>query len=297
MAEAKCDVSFNIKYNSSEPITKAAVHYEYPPGTPITYNINPLPQSGDKVVLNDIQAPGTYNLEVELAVGSISAMTNTTLTVGRCSSASSCEFPKIESVEVLKNGQIVMKYFADTTNLATLEYQIATDSEFTNIIYVKVGFSDINYTLSEYIDMKNGKILNNTKLYIRIRKYCKPDGISDWSNVVEFQSGEWNNPVEAYCLPADGDDLNQDICYGTRGFAWKTKVTLTTSQPEVGSLIYLTNGKLAIPENIKNLGQTAPDKFKDYGIRWIRFPSFYNDVVFVVDSKTGRIEDSFNYKC
>ncbi|PWN64223.1 hypothetical protein [Chryseobacterium viscerum] len=297
MIGSKCDVSFNIKYNSSEAITKAVVNYEYPPasGTIVTYDIdNPLPQSGDKVELKDIQIPGTYHLEVKLAIGNVTAKTNATLVVDRCTAPSSCGAPVIKSVEVLKDGQIVMDYWVDINDFVTLEYQIATDSNFTNIIYVKGAF---DYAQLEYIDMKSGKIPNNTQLYIRIRKYCKSNGISDWSNVITFQSGTWRNPLEARCQ-ASGDDLIEDICYGDRDPILKIEVALSTDKPMIGSLIYLNNDLLAIPENIKKLYQNAPDNFKNNGILWIRFSSINPSFIYLVKSETAEIVDvTQRFKC
>ncbi|KAB1231342.1 hypothetical protein [Chryseobacterium viscerum] len=273
------------------------MNYEYPPasGTMVTYDINnPLPQSGDKVELKDIQIPGTYNLEVKLAIGNVTTKTNATLVVDRCTAPSSCGAPVIKSVEVLKDGQIVMDYWVDINDFVTLEYQIATDSNFTNIIYVKGAF---DYAQLEYIDMKSGKIPNNTQLYIRIRKYCKSNGISDWSDVVTFQSGAWKSPLEVRCI-AKGDDLSEDLCYDTIYSVWRAEVTLSTDKPMVGSLIYLPNGKLAIPGNIKDFYQNAPDNFKNNGILWIRFVSVNPSSVYVVKPETAEIiEITQRLKC
>jgi hypothetical protein len=293
MAAAKCDVSFKIGYESSLPLTEATVSYLNPPGP--THDIKQLVTTGNAIKLNDIQndiqTPGTYELEVKLAVGGIVTKREFFLNVGRCNPSSTCYVPKIYDIKVLDDGQIVMNYWVDDiSNLATLEYQIARDPGFTDIIYSKVGFSDTSYTQFENIDMKNGKIPDNTKLYIRIRKYCKPDGISDWSDVVQFDSKEWSGAVDAYCL-SGVDDLNPDpLCNGTDP-AWKVKVILKPSSADIGTLIYLTNGMLATPTNIKEFEPNAPESFKRSGIRWIRFLSsdLNPSVIYRVDPENAKI--------
>lgn len=296
----KCEVSFKIKYQSSETITDASVKYNYPPeSTNVeTVNIkNALLQDSNSIKLPGIQTHGTYNLEVELGVNGVVDTSTAVLTVGRCSS--SCETPKIYGIKVLDNGQIIMNYEVDnTSNLATLEYQIALDPKFEKIIYSKVGFSDTDYTQFENIDMKNGNIPDKTTLYIRIRKYCRPDGISDWSEIVEFDSGIWG--VEAYCLSGVHDRDRDALCYGTDP-AWKVNVTLMSSKPEKGTFIYLTNGMLATPENIRNFEPGAPDNFKKSGIRWIRFltsnADFNPSLIYLVEPSTAEIQGIENVKC
>ncbi|MGN7863241.1 hypothetical protein [Chryseobacterium sp. 22458] len=267
----KCDVSFKIGYRSSGTITDAYVKYKYPPDSlneDIFDITNALLQNPDSIKLPNIQTSGTYNLEVGLKVNGVADTENATLIVGRCSS---CETPKVYDVKVEENGQIVMNYeVINTGNLATLEYQIATDPSFEEqyIIYSKVGFSDKDYTQFENIDMRNGNIPDKTTLYIRIRKYCLSDGISGWSNFIRFDSGVWG--VEAYCLSANSvRDINS-LCHGIFP-AWLLKVVVKPSPPGVGGTIYLTNGKPAIPENIRELEQNAPEDLKKSGIRWITF--------------------------
>lgn len=291
----KCDVSFKIQYQSSETITDASVKYNYPPGSTNVETVdirNAVLQDSNSIKLPGIQEVGTYNLDVELGVNGVVAKSNATLNVGGCSS--SCETPKVLDVKVLEDGQLVMNYVVfNTSNLAALEYQIAKDPAFKDedIIYSKVGFSDVNYTQFENIDMRNGNIPDKTPLYIRIRKYCRPNGISEWSDFVKFDSGIWG--VEAYCL-SGVDDLNRDsLCFGTSP-AWKMKVTLSPFRPGIGSLIYLTNGMLAIPDNIREFEQNAPENFKKSGIRWIRFlrsdSEFNPGLIYWVDPQSAEIQ-------
>ncbi|MFS4473601.1 hypothetical protein [Chryseobacterium sp. T20] len=298
----KCDVSFKIQYQSSETITEASVKYNYPPGSANVETVdirNAVLQDSNSIKLPGIQEVGTYNLDVELGVNGVVATSNATLNVGGCSS--SCETPKVLDVKVLEDGQLVMNYVVfNTSNLAALEYQIAKDPAFKDedIIYSKVGFSDVNYTQFENIDMRNGNIPDKTPLYIRIRKYCRPNGISEWSDFAKFDSGIWG--VEAYCL-SGVDDRNKDsLCFGTSP-AWKMKVTLSPFRPGIGSLICLTNGMPAIPDNIREFEQNAPENFKKSGIRWIRFlrsdSEFNPGLIYWVDPQSAEIQRIDEEQC
>lgn len=299
---AKCDASFKIEYESSSPITEATVTYLNPPGP--THDIKQLLAMNNTIKLNDIQndiqTSGTYDLEVKLTVGEVVAKQGFSLEVGGCTS-SSCEIPKVLGIKVLEDGQIVMNYEVfNTSNLTALEYQIAKDPGFKDedIIYSKVGFSDVDYTQFENIDMRNGNIPDKTRLYIRIRKYCGKNGVSDWSDFVEFDSGIWG--VEAYCLSGVDDRDKDALCFGTPP-AWMVKVTLQPFRPEVGSLICLTNGKPATPDNIRDFEQNAPDNFKKSGIRWIRFlrsnSEFNPSLIYLVKPETAEIDFVEEVKC
>jgi hypothetical protein len=307
MAAAKCDVSFGIGYESSLPITEATVTYLDPSGP--THNIKQYLTTGIvklSEIQDDIQIPGTYKMEAKLVANGIVARKEFSLTVDGCSSSSSCYVPKIYEIKVLKYGQIVMKYWVDdTSNLATLEYQIARDPGFTDIVYSKVGFSDTSYTQFEDIDMKNGKIDDNTLLYIRIRKYCSsPSGISDWSNVVDFQSGVWQESLTTYlfnvgCVPNKFNnpiDLQESIC--KTGGMWTRMVRLNTYAPQVGSLIYSSDGMTpAVPGKLDELDGNNPVGFNEYGIGWIRFPDYNPNVIYDVSPEVGRIKGVSKYFC
>lgn len=114
------------------------------------------------------------------ADGKVATKTST-FKIGNCN-PQSCETPDIKSVNILKSGQIIIDYSDITTDLSTLEYEIATDVNFTKIVHSRVGLDD---TQSENIN--NVDIPNNTTLYLRARNYCKSlDAISKWSNEVQF---------------------------------------------------------------------------------------------------------------
>lgn len=282
-----CNASFNIKYHSSEPVKKMYVRYRDPElGTDVTHNIDPVPQNDTDVVLDEyIKTPDNYNLKVGLEIDSVVTWMDATLPVGRCT-PTPCDIPGIKSVKALENGQLVMEYYVDTEDdLVTVEYQIARDEYFSTIIYTKGGG---DYKQFEYIDMKNGLIPNITQLYMRVRKYCKLNGISDWSRSFPFRSTIWKDPIDAYCLTGE-DGKNEDICNGTLGIAWKTKVTFNTDTPAAGTIIYLTNNLPASIENIAKLDDTVDVRFKEYGIRRIRFPSFSTQNIYLVRPDTGEI--------
>lgn len=282
-----CNASFNIKYHSSEPVKKMYVSYRDPElGTDVTHDIYPVPQNDTDVVLDKyIKTPDNYNLKIGLEIDSVATWIDATLPVVRCT-PTPCEVPAIKSVHALENGQLVMEYYVGTGELVTVEYQIARDIGFSQIIYTKGGG---DYARIEYIDMKNALIPNNTQLYMRVRKYCPHNGISDWQErPFPFTSGRWSNPIDAYCLTGE-HGRNEDICYGTSDIAWKTKVTFNTDTPAAGTIIYLTNNLPASKENIAKLDDTVDDKFKEFGIRWIRFPSFSTQNIYVVEPGTGKI--------
>lgn len=297
----KCNVSFKIEYQSSETITNAFVKYKNPPGSTNEEKEdikNALLQNPNSIKLSKIQDVGDYDLEVGLEINGVVDTKKATLIVGSCSY---CETPKVHKVEVLDNGQIVMNYEVfNTGNLVAMEYQIAKDSAFKNedIIYSKVGFSDIYYTQFENIDMRNGNIPDKTTLYIRIRKYCSPDGISGWSGFVPFDSGIWG--VEAYCLPPDYERNINSLCHGISP-AGLLKVVVKPTPPDVNSMIYLTNGKPAIPDNIREFEQNAPEELKKGGIRWITFlrsnSEFSPSLIYRVEPSTAEIGEIEREKC
>lgn len=183
-APSRCNISFVIDYTSFTSITDATASYSISgsQNKPIIHNITPLPDNGSVVILPEIHTPGTYDLTVTLTTADGKVATKTSaFKIGNCN-PQSCETPHIKSVNILKSGQIIIDYSDITTDLSTLEYEVATDINFTKIVHSRVGLDN---TQSENIN--NGDIPNNTVLYLRARKYCKSlDAISNWSNVVQF---------------------------------------------------------------------------------------------------------------
>lgn len=304
MAEAKCNISFAVDYTSSLPITDAAAVYKYRikgSTDPYTeYSVNPAPVSGGWSVLHGIQSSGEYELVVKLTVNGVTAEKTGSFIVDKCN-LPYCKVPSIERVYLGENDQIIMDYFVDETDLDTPEYQIATDADFKKIIHLRVG---IDYHPTEYIEMNDGNIPDGTTLYMRARKHCAPSGVSEWSNVIEFRSGKWVASSaytfgDAYCVsgefenPMDSEAMGASICWTDRNPLIKT-IRLSTSVPQKGSIIYLSNGiTRAIPGNLKSFDdEGGPNKGFDLkGIRWIRFGSYNPSAIYSVDPKTGEIGD------
>lgn len=306
METSKCNISFVIDYTSSTPVTSATAYYKIlGSGNPPTiHHITPLPSSGSNVTLPDIQTPGTYDLNVILkTTNGESAIKQVFFKIGNCNEVS-CDAPIINSVTVLSNGQIRMDYLITATNLSTPEYQIATDNNFTNIIQSRVGFL---YTPIEDVYMAN--IPNNTTLYVRVRKHCSQQGISNWSNVVQFTSKNWITQQAPYnsfnpscCIsgkftnPTDVNEVGSTIC--STGNQWTKSVNLTTSTPQIGSRIYLSDGTTpAIPGNLFGFDIGGASGFNQYGIRWIRFAGYDNNEIFDVDPITGIITGTSSFNC
>lgn len=296
-AAEDCKISFNIDYTSSLSVDYAFAYYKKqgPGQQDVKQELNPVPASGELVKLPIIQDPGTYDLRIELLSGNVSAESKSFFKIGMCAS---CEKPSINKVAAENDGQLVMSYILDNySNFVAVEYQIATDAEFTDIIYSQRG---VNYYSPEYIDMNRAKILKGI-YYMRVRKYCSAGsetGVSDWSDVSVFEAGEWTiqKTVQAFCIPDNYGRDNEIIC--KREDDWKRYVMLNTPEPKIGSLIYLKDGiTLAVPGNLEEFDMDPFIGFNKNGIRWIRFPDFDMSVVYEVNSNTARIEGISGLTC
>lgn len=295
MAAANCKVVCKVDYDytSTEPITSSTAHYKIKDssGSSIEYTKNPAPSNGNEVALEGIQSADQYELTLTLTVNGTTDQEIVNFQVDKCN-LTSCKTPTIDNVYLGADDQIIMDYTVDGNNFYAAEYQIAKDNQFTNIVHCRVIMEN-DYNPTEYIEMNDGTLEPGTAYHVRARKHCSKSEVSDWSKVVKFTSGKWNNQkvLDVNCL-ADHDDFDHDICFGLRGYVWNTKMTLNTSVPNIGSLIYLTNGKLATIENLKSLDQGVPDRFKNNGIKWIRFSSVTPNMVYVVRPETGEILDA-----
>lgn len=315
MATAACKISFKIKYTSSLPITKATAFYKIKNSSSFTkYNIPaPIPVSDVTLVeLPQIQTPGEYDLIVELGVNGVTASQTSSFQIGKCNPVV-CNVPSIKNVYLGENDQIIMDYSLDATNFYAVQYQIATDSDFKNIVQLKVIMAN-DYNPIQYIEMNDGTIKNNTQLYIRVRKYCSSSEVSDWSDIEGFTSGTWVNqkllyPFDAYCVsdkfngfdPTDIREFKASICITDNNPLMK-KVNLTTSIPQQGNFIY-TNGlnpeRPAIPGSLASFDDAqggVSTGFNQAGIRWIRFEN-NPALIYNVDPKTGEITGISGYKC
>jgi hypothetical protein len=303
MAIAECKISFEIDYTSSVPVTNTAatVSYGIQGGSSTVMN-NVDPDS--LITLPVLQAPGDYDLTVKLSAGGIDATKTSSFTIGNCSS---CKEPKINSVQVQNNGQIVMDYLVDPTDLDTPEYQIATDSDFKDIIQLKIDF---DYTQIENVFMNNGNFTFLKDLYIRARKHCSykstgTSGVSGWSNVVRFTSGRWipqkaPYTFDAYCVSGKFEDpitTEAKICL--TGTALLKTIHLNTVTPQVGSFIYLMDGNtLALPPNLNSFDiGGASSGFNERGIKWVRFANDNGYKIYDVEKNGQIISVSSFYNC
>ncbi|MDN4014545.1 hypothetical protein QX233_18895 [Chryseobacterium gambrini] len=303
MAAETCNISFKIDYTSSKPIKSAIAYYknknENPSDPYSEYNISPIPSSSDTVKLPFIPDQGEYELIIELMdEDGVAVKEKSLFKIGNCYPVS-CETPIIDKLEVLSDGQIRMVYTVTATNLSTPEYQIATDNGFNNIVGSRVGF---NYTQTENFDMTN--IPNNTVLYVRVRKHCSnQQGTSNWSVIAQITSKTWSVKTAPYtmnpavCVSSDKESpLEEGICY--TGNKWTKQVNLITSTPQIGSQLYLSDGiTLATPGNLSSFDIGNLTNFNRYGIRWVRFSSYSNNI-YDVDPSTATIQGfSQFFKC
>lgn len=313
---AACNISFKIKYTSTLPITRATAFYKLNSSTVFTeYDVSsPLPVSdGTLIRLPQIDEPGEYDLMVELAVNGVTARNTASFRIGKCHPID-CKAPVVGSVNLEENGQIMMNYSVDTENLYAVQYQISTNSSFSNIIQLKVIMGS-DYSPVQKIEMNDGTIPNNASLYIRARKHCSESEVSEWSNVKGFRSGTWVPEktlypfVDAYCVsgefegvdPTDISVYKASICT-INGNPLMKKVSLTTPVPQVGSYIYtlgLTPEKPAIPENLADFDAPGGVSmgFRKSGIRWIRFHSADPSAIYNVNPATGQITGRSDYGC
>jgi hypothetical protein len=305
MATAKCNISFRIDYTSSVPIKSGILYYrpKDTTGSFTEFGIISVPSSGGLINVTGFKGSGGYDYKVKLTTDAGTVEKEGSFTVGVCTPPV-CETPSIKRLYWETDDQLVMEYLVDANNLKTPEYQIAIDPQFENIIYFKVGF---DYNPIEDINLNDLNIPNGTVLYIRARKYCEPSGVSDWSNVVDF---EWINRVKApytfraYCVsglygvPTEIAEFKESICWSEQLI--KT-INLDTVEPGTGSFIYLIDGiRPAIPGNLSDFDNPggASSGFNDRGIAWIRFEEFDPGTIYSVDPETGRIgEKSSRYTC
>lgn len=315
MATAACKVSFKIKYTSSQPITQATAYYKIKSSSSFTkYDIpSPIPVSEVTLIeLPEINVEDEYDLMVELGVNGVTARQTSSFKIGKCNPIS-CAAPSINKVYLGANDQIILDYTVDTTNFYAVQYQIATDSDFNNIVQLKVIMAS-DYNPTQYIEMNDGTIEDNTQLYIRVRKYCSSSEVSNWSDIEGFTSGIWINqkvlyPFDAYCVsdkfkefdPTDIREFKASICITDNNPLMK-KVKLTTSIPQQGSFIYTNGlnperpakpGGLASFDNVQGGVSTG---FNQSGIRWIRFEN-NPALIYNVDPSTGEITGVSGYKC
>ena len=235
--------------------------------------------------------------------------------------AATCDTPYLNSVVPSGNTPLtILGFRMQNTSPVGIEYEVSTDSSFTNIILTGVittintpaggGYSiDIPFNATPY---------EAYTTYVRIRKKCTATNVSSWSIPLTITSGNasWGsgvgvapysfNPVVLipgnYSTPVVNDPQgtnNYSIC--STGNRFTANVKIDTATPQAGTQIFLNDGVTkAIPGNIPtDYGGVAGD-LNTSGIKWIRFTSSNPSIsgkVWDVNPSTGKIVSLSNYSC
>ena len=235
--------------------------------------------------------------------------------------AATCDTPYLNSIVPSGNTPLtILGFTMQNTSPVGIEYEVSTDSSFTNIILTGVitsidtpaggGYSiDIPFNATPYIPYTT---------YVRIRKKCTTTNVSSWSIPLTITSGSasWGsgvgvapysfNPVVLipanYTTPILNDprgNNNYSICM--TGNSFTAFVKIDTATPQVGTQIFLNDGiTKAKPGNIPNDYCGVGKDLHTSGIRWIRFTSSTPGIlgmVWDVEPRTGKIVSLSNYSC
>ena len=236
--------------------------------------------------------------------------------------AATCDIPVLTSITTNANTELtVLQFTMQNTSPVGIEYEVSTDSSFTNIILTGVitsidtpaggGYSiDIPFNATPYVPYTT---------YVRIRKKCTATNVSSWSIPLTITSGSasWDsgvgvapysfNPVVVvpgnYVAPIldepEGGN-NYSICL--TGNSFTANVKIDTEFPQVGTQIFLNDGvSKAIPGNIPNDYCVVGEDLHTSGIKWIRFTSANSSIankIWDVNPSTGKIiGESTTYNC
>ena len=236
--------------------------------------------------------------------------------------AATCDTPVLNSVVLGEDTPLtILRFTMQNTSPVGIEYEVSTDSSFTNIILTGVittintpaggGYSiDIPFNATPYEPYTT---------YVRIRKHCTNTNISAWSIPLTITSGSasWDsgvgiapysyNPVVVvpgnYTTPIlnepEGSN-NYSICF--TGNSFTANVKIDTEFPQAGTQIFLNDGVTkAIPGNIPNDYCGVGGDLHTSGIKWIRFTSSNSAItnkVWDVNPSTGKIiGQSTTYNC
>ena len=236
--------------------------------------------------------------------------------------AATCDTPYLNSVVPTGDAPLtILGFKMQNTSPIGIEYEVSTNSSFTNIILTGVittintpaegGYSiDIPFNATPY---------ESYTTYVRIRKKCTNTNVSSWSSWLKITTGNssWGsgvgvapysfNPVAVvpgnYSAPIVNDPQganNYSICL--TGNAFTANVKIDTATPQVGTQIFLNDGiTKAIPGNIPNDYCGVGGDLHTSGIRWIRFTSSnpaITNKVWDVNPSTGKIiGESTTYNC
>ena len=236
--------------------------------------------------------------------------------------AATCDIPYLNSVVPSGNTALtILGFTMQNTNPVGIEYEVATDSSFTNIILTGVittintpaggGYSiDIPFNATPYEPYTT---------YVRIRKKCTNTNVSSWSIPLTITSGSasWSsgvgvapysfNPVAVvpgnYTAPIlnepEGGN-NYSICMTSNSFT--AFVRIDTEIPQAGTQIFLDDGVTkAKPGSIPNDYCGVAGDLHTSGIKWIRFTSTDSSIagkIWDVNPSTGKIiGESTTYNC
>ena len=235
--------------------------------------------------------------------------------------AATCDTPYLNSIVTSRNTPLtILGFTMQNTSPVGIEYEVSTDSSFTNIILTGVittintpaggGYSiDIPFNATPY---------EAYTTYVRIRKKCTNTNVSNWSapSTITRGSASWGsgvgvapysfNPVAVipanYSTPVVNDPQgsnNYSICM--TGNRFTTNVKIDTELPQIGTQIFLNDGVTkAIPGNIPNDYCGVAGDLNTSGIKWIRFTSSNPSIsgkVWDVNPSTGKIVSLSNYSC
>ena len=236
--------------------------------------------------------------------------------------AATCDTPVLNSVVPSGDTPLtILGFTMQNTSPVGIEYEVSTDSSFTNIILTGVvttintpaggGYSiDIPFNATPYVPYTT---------YVRIRKKCTDTNVSSWSIPLTITRGSasWGsgvgvapysyNPVVVvpgnYTTPIlnePGRSNNYSICM--TGNSFTALVKIDTATPQVGTQIFLNDGVTkAIPGNIPSAYCGVGEDLHTSGIKWIRFTSSnpaITNKVWDVNPNTGKIiGESTTYNC
>ena len=232
--------------------------------------------------------------------------------------AATCDTPVLNSISTSENTALtILGFTMQNTSPVGIEYEVSTDSSFTNIILTGVitsidtpaggGYSiDIPFNATPYVPYTT---------YVRIRKKCTNTNVSSWSIPLTITSGSasWGsgvgvapyefNPVSvipaSYSTPIDSG--NYTIC--SIGNQFTKGLKIDTVVPQVGTKLYLTDGVTpAIPGNLSSFNVNNIIDYNSVGIAWVRFVysaggSDLYTKVWKVNPATGVILALSTYNC
>ena len=235
--------------------------------------------------------------------------------------AATCDTPVLTSIMTRANTPLtILGFTMQNTSPVGIEYEVATDSSFTNIILTGVIIT-INTPAGGGYSINipfNATPYEPYTTYVRIRKKCTNTNVSNWSAPLTITSGSasWGsgvgvapysfNPVAVipanYSTPVVNDPQgtnNYSIC--STGNQFTANVKIDTATPQAGTQIFLNDGiTKAIPGNIPSDFCGVAGDCNTSGIRWIRFTSSTPGIlgmVWNVEPSTGKIVSLSNYSC